>query len=338
MGRPPRGRSGGPPSSAARRAWRARVDREAAAGIVQGELDARVPPSARRLAGERPADAAAAGGQRVGIVEGWELRRARQRDANSGAWKGLLFVVVLLIGSGRRRLDRGPAGHRPGGHRPLRAEPRHPPHAHRRGPPARGTGRPSGQAGQQRGDGGQVRHRPRPDGRRDPGESRGCGAAHGPPGLQVPHRVRPRRPAPRGGHLHHGHRDEPAGRGHPLGRGPRPADAGRQPGTPSRPAHRADRGVPAGADGGDGALQLDPKEFLDLATDPAPELLRRVPLPAPGPGGQQPGGLPGRGRLRRAHRHQRRRVPAPAAPGVGGGLGRPRWHRRARRASTSTMP
>jgi putative Holliday junction resolvase len=41
MGRPPRGRSGGPPSSAARRAWRARVDREAAAGILQGELDAR---------------------------------------------------------------------------------------------------------------------------------------------------------------------------------------------------------------------------------------------------------------------------------------------------------
>ena len=37
-------------------------------------------------------------GQRVGIVEGWELRRARQRDANSGAWKGLVFVVVLLIG------------------------------------------------------------------------------------------------------------------------------------------------------------------------------------------------------------------------------------------------
>lgn len=41
MGRPPRGRSGGPPSPAARRAWRARVDREAAASIVQGELDAR---------------------------------------------------------------------------------------------------------------------------------------------------------------------------------------------------------------------------------------------------------------------------------------------------------
>jgi UPF0755 protein len=38
------------------------------------------------------------GGQRVGIVEGWELRRARQRGANSGAWKGLVFVVVLLVG------------------------------------------------------------------------------------------------------------------------------------------------------------------------------------------------------------------------------------------------
>ena len=38
------------------------------------------------------------GGQRVGIVEGWELRRARQRDANSGAWRGLVFVVLLLLG------------------------------------------------------------------------------------------------------------------------------------------------------------------------------------------------------------------------------------------------
>ena len=41
MGRPPRGRSGGPPSATARRAWRARVDREAAARILMGELDAR---------------------------------------------------------------------------------------------------------------------------------------------------------------------------------------------------------------------------------------------------------------------------------------------------------
>ena len=40
MGRPARGRSGGPPSAAALRAWRARIDREAAAAIVQGELDA----------------------------------------------------------------------------------------------------------------------------------------------------------------------------------------------------------------------------------------------------------------------------------------------------------
>ena len=41
MGRAPRGRSGGPPSSAARKAWRARIDREAAAAIVQSEIDAR---------------------------------------------------------------------------------------------------------------------------------------------------------------------------------------------------------------------------------------------------------------------------------------------------------
>jgi putative Holliday junction resolvase len=41
MGRAPRGRSGGPPSAAARKAWRARIDREAAAAIVQSELDAR---------------------------------------------------------------------------------------------------------------------------------------------------------------------------------------------------------------------------------------------------------------------------------------------------------
>lgn len=37
------------------------------------------------------------GGQRVGIVEGWELRRARQRTANSGAWKGLAFIVIALL-------------------------------------------------------------------------------------------------------------------------------------------------------------------------------------------------------------------------------------------------
>ena len=36
-----RGRSGGPPSATQRSAWRARVDREAAAIILQDELDAR---------------------------------------------------------------------------------------------------------------------------------------------------------------------------------------------------------------------------------------------------------------------------------------------------------
>jgi putative Holliday junction resolvase len=41
MGRPPRGRSGGPPSARARSAYRAAVDREAALAILQAELDAR---------------------------------------------------------------------------------------------------------------------------------------------------------------------------------------------------------------------------------------------------------------------------------------------------------
>ena len=51
-----RGRSGGPPSRTQRDAWRARVDREAAAIILQDELDALagVPASATRT---EPADA-----------------------------------------------------------------------------------------------------------------------------------------------------------------------------------------------------------------------------------------------------------------------------------------
>lgn len=41
MGRAPRGRSGGTPSAKALRAWRARIDREAAADILMREIDAR---------------------------------------------------------------------------------------------------------------------------------------------------------------------------------------------------------------------------------------------------------------------------------------------------------
>lgn len=41
LGRMPRGRSGGPPSRTQRNAHRARIDREAAAIILQDELDAR---------------------------------------------------------------------------------------------------------------------------------------------------------------------------------------------------------------------------------------------------------------------------------------------------------
>jgi putative Holliday junction resolvase len=42
LGRMPRGRSGGPPSRTQRNAHRARIDREAAAVILQDELDARL--------------------------------------------------------------------------------------------------------------------------------------------------------------------------------------------------------------------------------------------------------------------------------------------------------
>jgi len=41
LGRMPRGRSGGPPSRTQRNAFRARIDREAAAVILQDELDGR---------------------------------------------------------------------------------------------------------------------------------------------------------------------------------------------------------------------------------------------------------------------------------------------------------
>ena len=40
IGHPARGRSGGPPSASARDAYRARIDREAAALILQDEIDA----------------------------------------------------------------------------------------------------------------------------------------------------------------------------------------------------------------------------------------------------------------------------------------------------------
>ena len=43
LGRMPRGRSGGAPSRAQRNAFRAKIDREAAAVILQDELDARHP-------------------------------------------------------------------------------------------------------------------------------------------------------------------------------------------------------------------------------------------------------------------------------------------------------
>jgi putative holliday junction resolvase len=58
VGGPGRGRSGGPPSAAARRAHRARLDRLAAAAIVQAEMDARASAAA---AAEGAVGASAAG-------------------------------------------------------------------------------------------------------------------------------------------------------------------------------------------------------------------------------------------------------------------------------------
>ncbi len=50
-----RGRSGGPPTASQRQAWRARIDREAAAIILQDELDAR---DAQRRSGDVTAESA----------------------------------------------------------------------------------------------------------------------------------------------------------------------------------------------------------------------------------------------------------------------------------------
>ncbi|HEY5488024.1 MAG TPA: Holliday junction resolvase RuvX [Candidatus Limnocylindrales bacterium] len=49
IGSPPRGRSGGPPSASQRDAHRARIDREAAALILQDDLDARQAEAANRM-------------------------------------------------------------------------------------------------------------------------------------------------------------------------------------------------------------------------------------------------------------------------------------------------
>lgn len=45
---------------------------------------------------QRPPGPPPQDGRKVGIVEGWELRRIEQKSANAGAWKGLFFVIGLL--------------------------------------------------------------------------------------------------------------------------------------------------------------------------------------------------------------------------------------------------
>lgn len=56
LGPMPRGRSGGPPSKTQRDAYRARVDREAAAIILQDELDARAGTPSSRIGPIAPRD------------------------------------------------------------------------------------------------------------------------------------------------------------------------------------------------------------------------------------------------------------------------------------------
>jgi putative Holliday junction resolvase len=54
LGRMPHGRSGGPPTRSQRTAYRARVDREAAAVILQDELDARAAAGPAPAASDAP--------------------------------------------------------------------------------------------------------------------------------------------------------------------------------------------------------------------------------------------------------------------------------------------
>jgi putative Holliday junction resolvase len=61
LGRMPRGRSGGPPTRSQRTAYRARVDREAAAVILQDELDARATAASPSSAGATKPTASEAG-------------------------------------------------------------------------------------------------------------------------------------------------------------------------------------------------------------------------------------------------------------------------------------
>ena len=65
LGPMPRGRSGGPPTAHQREVYRARVDREAAAIILQDELDARAATAAASLDPRSAPPGRASGGDRV---------------------------------------------------------------------------------------------------------------------------------------------------------------------------------------------------------------------------------------------------------------------------------
>ena len=334
LGRPPRGRSGGPPSAQARRAWRARVDREAAADIVQRELDARDRawrPRHERPRGTRPRDGRARRHRRglgaapgaparrqLGRLEGPHLRRRRHRRARRG------------------RLDRGPARHRPGGHRALRGEPGHHPHAHRRGPPARGAGRPRRRTCWRTArtevhfviEAGQTIDQIQ-ENLVDAGLLTDTMAFRY---LVVSDRVDQLVQA---GTYTMTPRMSPSDVVSRLAGGPRPAHAGHQPGAASGTAHRADRGLPRAADPGGGPGARSQRSSASWPRNPHAELCDEYPFLRQVPDGNSlEGFLPGG-----VYPVEVTSTPTSSCSCSCSSGRRNRassWRRRARRASTST--
>ena len=118
----PRGRSGGPPSKTQRDRYRERVDREAAAIILQDELDARREPRRERVTvrsgrgprePEMPSWRASRRPRAIRPVASQRAGRADRRDAASalpGIVKFLLFAGVLAGRRAPRPADRAAPG------------------------------------------------------------------------------------------------------------------------------------------------------------------------------------------------------------------------------------
>ena len=280
MGRAPRGRSGGAPSAKARNAWRARIDREAAADILQREIDA------RRHGGLQVSGPASQGGKgRVGIVENWELRQDTKQDANSGAFKGLVFVFVALVlivvvGWYAARPMVGPAVEgvfedNPGiVNLPLVSDLLAAEFADRIDSPAGASERRSSSSSS----------RARPWRTSRPTSSMtACWPTNG---LPLRRRARPRGPAHQARHLHHDAADH-AGRHRCAPRGrPRPAHA--HDSLDMRPGRRIEQTVAYLQQEGEGTdieFEIDPNEFKRLARNPTKKLREQYPFLQQAPAG-----------------------------------------------------